>query len=250
MPEKPAPDSDRPASLPSSDAVVELNLSEEALRTPVDWSAAFAELEKQTTPKPKPAPAPAKPATPPAAAAPSPASIAPPTDPGLRCSSPDAIARVIANPSPRPAPPPVAGPTPTTVGPTSDDLRPKTGMARYEELIKKPSMKMESEDLKILDELSDVMSHVNGALNGIQKFAQKHPYLMAPNVRGAVEDNLKEANIVLTREFHNLRNGRLKKVYEKKFVCTKCHTVFLSPLQEGVCDECRTRPEDKNAGWY
>lgn len=134
-----------------------------------------------------------------------------------------------------PAPKPAPAPTPRTPPPTPT----KEGLSRYEQLCKTPSMQVKSKDYKVIDEFSDILSNVNTALNALKKFETEHPYLVAPNVFRIVEDALKESSTILFREFHNLRNGVKQKTYERKYVCSECHSVFMVPLPDNVCDECR-----------
>ena len=126
----------------------------------------------------------------------------------------------------------------------------REGMKRYEELCKTPSMKIETEDLKVINELSDILSAVNSAISQLKRFEEKHPYLIAPNVFRVWEDNLKETSSIMFREFHNLRNGKKKKVYDKRYVCNECHSVFMMPLPEGICDECRSRKASEGSAPY
>jgi hypothetical protein len=111
--------------------------------------------------------------------------------------------------------------------------------SRFEELLRKPSVTVPAEDIQVLSELSDILASVNGALAAVKKLKAKYPYLIAPNITGMWEDNLQETATVMMREFHNLRNGRAQKSYQKKNICTMCSSVFLEPLPDGICDECK-----------
>lgn len=126
----------------------------------------------------------------------------------------------------------------------------REGMKRYEELCKTPSMQIDREDLKVIDELSEILSSVNSAVSQLKRFEMKHPYLIAPNVFRVWEDNLKETATIMFREFHNLRNGKKKKTYDKRYVCNVCHSVFMVPLPEGICDECRSRKASEGSAPY
>ncbi|MBI5155518.1 hypothetical protein HZA57_09805, partial [Candidatus Poribacteria bacterium] len=91
---------------------------------------------------------------------------------------------------------------------------------------------------------------VNTAANLLKKFEQSHPYLIAPNVFRSWEDNLKETATLMFREFHNLRNGKARKTYDKRYVCQECHTVFMMPIPGGVCDECKGKKTKNGAAPY
>jgi hypothetical protein len=146
-----------------------------------------------------------------------------------------------------------AKPAPAPAAPKVDqeaERRALEGRKRYEELCRKPSMTMESDDLKIIDELSEILSYINTATNLLEKFGKAHPYLIAPNILRVWEDNLKETTTVMYREFHNLRNGRKAKTYDKRYVCTKCQSVAMLPLPEGLCDECRSKTVGGRDGSY
>ena len=96
---------------------------------------------------------------------------------------------------------------------------------------------MKRDDLDVFGELSEIMSSVNSALNRLQVFQRKHPYLVAPNILRHWEENLRETSTLMTREFHALRNGKDNKTYDKRCVCNICHTVYMEPLPEdGICD--------------
>lgn len=181
---------------------------------PVDWASAFKELEEMegAAAPAKPQPAPVKPA------------------------------------AETPVPDKASPPTPN--GDEAQDIQPAPegdGLSRYEELCKKKTMAMDPGDFEVFDELSDVLSCVNSALNKLKAWEKKHPYLVAPNILRMWEDNLKETSTVMLREFHQLRNGRQQKQYDKRFVCSKCHAVFMSPLPNGICDECRASEAPRSA---
>ncbi|MDX2176127.1 MAG: hypothetical protein SF028_06620 [Candidatus Sumerlaeia bacterium] len=156
-------------------------------------------------------------------------------------------------PQPRPkaeapaaAPAPPAEPTPAPA-PT---LRAGEPNSRYDQIRRTPGMQVKTEDVKILDELSTILGYVNSASAALAKFTKDHPTLVAPNISYLWQDNLKETSTVMLREFHALRNGRLAKSYDKRNVCTKCHTVYMSPLPDGICDECRSNTGDHTTGEY
>jgi hypothetical protein len=128
--------------------------------------------------------------------------------------------------------------------PTSD------GRSRYEELTKKRAVSISEEDLKTLDELADILSSVNIASSLLDGFVSHHPEAVQPRLIEGWRHNLKETAQIMLREFHQLRNGKENKTYDPRNVCTVCHTVYLSPLPDGVCDECRANRGEKKDGAY
>lgn len=120
---------------------------------------------------------------------------------------------------------------------------------KLKELMNKPAMKVSTEDVVVMEELSSILSQINSAANGLKKFERDHPYLIAPNILRMWEDNLKETSTVMLREFHNLRNGRQAKTYDPRCVCTSCRTVHMVPIPGGVCDECLSQ-KNRPGGAY
>ncbi|MEQ8820879.1 MAG: hypothetical protein RLY93_11595 [Sumerlaeia bacterium] len=166
----------------------------------------------------------------------------------LSTAEPDAEPEPAAKqPAPQPEPakapskPQAALPTPQRPLTAEEKADKDERRRKYEEICKKPSMTMKDDDKLVFDELSDILSHVNTAANKLEVFKKKYPYLVAPNIFGIWEDNLKETATVMFREFHNLRNGQQKKTYSKRYVCSQCKTVCMVPLPGGICDECRSR---------
>jgi len=229
----PNPEQKKPNDENPNPPIVELDLSSELKGGPVNWAAALAELEGDAapiTPKKKPATVPAPPPPPVAKAA----SPAPP-----------------ANPSP-PAPAPAAQkPAEAATGkPAPDDAAAPRKQSKLQELMNRPSMTVEDDAMQVMTELSNILSNVNAALNGVNKFAADHPALIAPNIYRMWEDNLKETSTMMLREFTNMRHGKKAKTYDKRTICKECHGVFMLPLPDGVCDECRDKPKDPNQGFY
>ncbi len=111
-------------------------------------------------------------------------------------------------------------------------------MSRYDQLRRAPSMKIDPQAVQIANEFADILFHISRANQKLASFREKYPYLIAPNVFGCWEDNLKECTTTMLREFQTLKNGP-KKSYDKKFICKKCHSVFFVSLPDGICDECR-----------
>ncbi len=207
--------------------IVELDLSSEMKGGPVNWAAALAELEGDSapiTPKKKPAPAPPPPAPVAKAAPPAPA---PPAAPA----------------APKPAESAAGTPVP-------EDAPAGRKVSKLQELMNRPSMSVDDDAMAVMTELSNILSNVNAALNGVQKFSADHPALIAPNIYRMWEDNLKETSTMMLREFTNLRHGKKARTYDKRTICKECHSVFMLPLPDGVCDECRDKPKDTNQGFY
>ena len=220
----PNPDAPKDADQPPAPPIVEVDLSGELKGGAMSWADALKALEEDGGG----GAAPIRPAQKPAQKKP-----APPTPP------PPAPASATEAPA-------AAGPAETT----APQDAPARKQNRIEELMKKPSMTVPSEDLAVMTEMSNILSHVNAAYNAVQKFGADHPYLVAPNILRMWEDNLKETSTVMMREFHNMRHGRQKKAYDKRCICNECHSVFMFPLPDGVCDECRHRPKDIQSGAY
>lgn len=225
----PNPDQEKPNEENPAPPIVELDLSSEMKGGPVNWAAALAELEGDSapiTPKKKPAPPAPPPAPAPRAAAPPPPA-APPAAPAPAKSA----ERASDTPSP-------------------DDASAPRKQSKLQELMSRPSMTVEDDAMLVMTELSNILSNVNAALNGVQKFAKDHPALIAPNIYRMWEDNLKETSTMMLREFTNMRHGKKAKTYDKRTICKECHSVFMLPLPDGVCDECRDKPKDTNQGFY
>jgi hypothetical protein len=99
---------------------------------------------------------------------------------------------------------------------------------------------MDIEQQFIMNEFAEIIKYHNTSLERLKRFAEAYPYLIAPNVLELIEHNLKDNITLLYREFQGLQNQKDKK-YQKKFVCNKCHQVFLSSLPDGICDKCRSK---------
>ncbi len=111
-------------------------------------------------------------------------------------------------------------------------------MSRYEKLKRQSSFQMDPEAVKMANEFSDILFHVNRALILLGSFREKYPYLIAPNVFAVWEDNLKESAQTMLREFQHMKDPRSKQ-YDRKYVCKVCKSVFFVSLPDGICDECR-----------
>ena len=55
------------------------------------------------------------------------------------------------------------------------------------------------------EELSEVLTSVNSALNQLKRFEADHRHVIAPNIFRVWEDSLRETATVMTREFRRLR---------------------------------------------
>ncbi len=144
-------------------------------------------------------------------------------------------------------------PSPSESRPASSGIvRPSAqSRAKYEELAKKRAVTISEEDLKTLDELADILSSVNIASSLLDGFVQHHPDAVQPRILEGWKHNLKETAQIMMREFHQLRNGKENKTYDPRTVCTVCHTVYLAPLPDGICDECRANAvSSKRDGAY
>ena len=122
--------------------------------------------------------------------------------------------------------------------------------SKYRELASKRAVKISNEDLKTLDELADILASVNIANTLLDGFIRQHPEAVPPRLIENWRHNLKETSQIMMREFHQLRNGKENKVYDPRYVCTVCHTVYLAPLPDGVCDQCRANTGSRAEGAY
>lgn len=121
--------------------------------------------------------------------------------------------------------------------------------AKLEALRSKPAVSMKKDDMTVVDELAEILSKVNTALNELKRFERKHPQLVAPNILRAWEYNLKETSTMMLREFDQLREGQKQKTYDARFVCKECKTVFMEKLPgDRLCDECRARLVPRGGG--
>lgn len=58
---------------------------------------------------------------------------------------------------------------------------------------------------QMIERFSEILTAVNTPMNQLKKFEAAHPTIIAPNVYRVWEDGLKEASLVLFREFSRLR---------------------------------------------
>jgi hypothetical protein len=122
--------------------------------------------------------------------------------------------------------------------------------SKYRELATKRAVKISNEDLKTLDELAEILASVNIANTLLGGFVRQHPEAVSPRIIESWRHNLKETSQIMMREFHQLRNGKDNKAYDPRNVCTVCHTVYLAPLPDGVCDQCRANTGTRAEGAY
>jgi len=101
-------------------------------------------------------------------------------------------------------------------------------------------MGMDSEQLMIFNELSEIIRGQNMCIELMKSFREKYPYLIPPNVARMVEENLKENVQILYRELNHLHKPPQEK---RRHVCRGCHGVFFTALPGGLCDECRSKAE-------
>jgi hypothetical protein len=97
---------------------------------------------------------------------------------------------------------------------------------------------MDREVLTNAADLGEIIRLHNEAVERLKAFRATRPYLIAPNMVGMLEGNLKDNVEVLYRELNNLTKPRSA---TKQYVCGQCHSVFLQRLPGGICDECRSR---------
>ncbi len=227
----------------------------EALSGRNDWMKMLEELESYEPPAEDAAPLETEPAAsaapqtpppaPPQAATPAPPPVARPATPISPVQN-----KVIQTPQPdAPTTPSAPAPAPAERKPLPT-RRPSPNMSRYEELCKKPSMTIKREDLKVIDELSEILGSVNTALRMLQGFEKTYEHNIPKQKFRLWEENLKDTAMIMYREFHALRNGKQQKTYDKRCICTCCHGVFMVPLPDGLCDECRSRKTTKSAAPY
>lgn len=119
---------------------------------------------------------------------------------------------------------------------------------KYKELCRKPSMnKMEANDLVIMEELSDVVAPVNKAVTLLEDFNRRYPEWINEPKFQSYRNCLRETATIMLSEFYSLRNGQKEKTYSEDKVCQQCHSVFMFPLPDNLCDECRSRKTNRNA---
>lgn len=94
------------------------------------------------------------------------------------------------------------------------------------------------EKVIIMSEISELIRGLNQSLDRLREYREKYPYLMAPNIAGAIEDNIKESVTLLLREMNNLNKPKQE---QRRYVCPECNGVFMVALPGGLCDECRSR---------
>ena len=123
--------------------------------------------------------------------------------------------------------------------PPKDDPLNQTN--KYRELCKKPSMTVKSDDLAVMNEFSEVIGSVSEAANLLEEFVKEYPDVIPEQKLRIWDDNLRETASIMFREFHQLRHGKQNKVYDKKYICKECKSVFMVPLPENICDECRSK---------
>lgn len=98
------------------------------------------------------------------------------------------------------------------------------------------------ETLLIINELSEVIKYHTTALEQLGTMVSGGSSPFTSGQLEAMRDHLRDNQNILLREFNGLQqSGRVKKTYDKRYVCTKCNGVFMMPLPEGLCDECRVK---------
>ena len=99
-------------------------------------------------------------------------------------------------------------------------------------------MSQDYQRLLLANEFSQILKVHNDAIERLERFREAYPYLMAPNIFETLEHNLKDNVQIMYRELQNIHRQDGPH-YKEKYICKKCHKVFLVTLPEGLCDECR-----------
>lgn len=129
---------------------------------------------------------------------------------------------------------------------TVDDRTPRLSesgadLSRYERLCKTPTLKLKKADVEVMTEFSNIIARVNDTGRVLTELHRQHPDVLPDRIYKTVRENLKETAMVMLREFHEMRHGRAQKKYDKKYVCERCHGVFMVPLPaDNICDCCRS----------
>ncbi|MDX1973589.1 MAG: hypothetical protein SFY68_13750 [Candidatus Sumerlaeia bacterium] len=119
---------------------------------------------------------------------------------------------------------------------------------KYRELCQKNTIqKLDSEDLAIMEELSDVVAPVNKAVALLDDFIRRYPQWINDEKFMAYRNSLRDTATIMLSEFYSLRNGKKEKTYSEEKICKGCHSVFMFALPDGLCDECRGRKTHRNA---
>ena len=124
--------------------------------------------------------------------------------------------------------------------------KPARPLTRYEQLCRQKSVIIESDDVEIMTEFSEIISHVNEIARMVEKLEKEYPDYVPQRFIDMWSQNLKETSMVMLKEFHALRHGKEQKKYDKRNICCGCHSVFMVPLPaDGMCDECRAYKTSK-----
>lgn len=98
------------------------------------------------------------------------------------------------------------------------------------------------ETLLIINELSEVIKYHTTALEQLGEMVSKGISPFTSGQLEAMRNHLRDNQNILLREFNGLQQGgRANKTYDKRYVCSKCSSVFMMPLPDGLCDECRVK---------
>jgi hypothetical protein len=197
---------------------------------PSDLSALYADLEREiasTTSTATPLPADVAGETPlPQRPTPPPAKIVTPAP--------------VSAATPAPTRPPVCTETPAPV-----EDRPLT---KYEELCRTRSLTIGKADVGVIAEFSQVIAAMNEVQRQLDKVLKTHPEHIPERLANLVRENMRESAQTMLKELHAMRNGRVQKKYDKRCICTVCHSVFLVPLPaDNICDACRASSVPRSA---
>lgn len=129
-----------------------------------------------------------------------------------------------------------------TPRPTDTPRPSREAMKRYDEMRKRKSVTVRGEDIKVMEEMSEVICTVNTATSLLEEFRKKYGEAITEQKYNGWRNTLRDTSMIMLKEFHALRNGRQAKTYDKRNICSVCHTVFMEPLPaDRICDECRSR---------
>lgn len=97
-------------------------------------------------------------------------------------------------------------------------------------------MNLTDEQIDMITVVGETIRHQTFAQEMVADFRKKYPFAIPPNLLGLIEENLKDNIQVLYREMNVLHKPNSEK---RRWVCTKCKTVFAMPVPGGLCDACK-----------
>ncbi|MBI1292566.1 hypothetical protein GC173_15215 [bacterium] len=121
-------------------------------------------------------------------------------------------------------------------------------LTKYEEMCRAKSLNIGAADVKVIAEFSQIIAAVNEATRMLDRLEKTYPDQLPDRLLTLIRENLRDSTQTMLKELHAMRNGRVQKKYDKKYVCCECHTVFLVPLPaDNVCDACRASSVPRSA---